>query len=130
MDNSENILKAIKKPIVLKFRRATAEEVIQTLEGPVTALPGDAVLTGTKGENWPIKAPLFAESYNFDEGTGSCSKKPIAVEVECMTEPFEVIVGWSTEPLKGKAGDYRVTYGPNDYGCVAAAIFAETYERV
>lgn len=45
-----------------------------------------------------------------------------------MEQPFEVRVGWAAEPLKGKAGDYHVTYSPGEFGCVAADIFDETYE--
>lgn len=123
-------MKAFKKAIPLSFRRATADEVINTLEGPVTAQAGDAVLTGTKGEQWPIPAAKFAATYDFDEAAGTCSKKPIVVEVQRMDAAFEVRVGWADEPLKGKAGDYKVTYGPGDFGCVDAEIFAQTYEVV
>ena len=120
-------MKAYKKPVVLKFRRATGTEVINTLEGPVTAGEGDAVLTGTKGESWPIGAEIFFNTYDIDEKNGSCSKKFLIVEAEQMNEPFLVNVVWSKEPIYGNSGDYRITYGPGDYGVVSKEIFDETY---
>lgn len=123
-------MKAIKKAIVLGFRFAVGVEVVKTIEGSVTAQAGDAVLTGTKGECWPIPRPKFEATYDFDEAAGNCAKKAIVVDAEEMSAPFEVVVGWSAEPLQGKAGDYRLTYGPGDYGVVAREIFHETYDVV
>ena len=122
--------KCMKKPIPLSFRFAAKEEIVQTLEGAVTAKAGDAILTGTKGERWPISRDKFEQTYDYSAPTGVCSKKPILVDFEKMDEPFEVKVGWSAEPIKGKAGDYRLTYGPGDFGVVASEIFAETYEEI
>jgi hypothetical protein len=30
------------------------EQTIETLEGPVQCLPGDAIVTGISGERWPV----------------------------------------------------------------------------
>lgn len=119
-----------KKPIVLSFRRAVNAELIQTLEGAVTALPGDAILTGTKGESWPVKSTTFQDTYVSNDVDGTCYKRAIDVVATQMSEPFEVVVGWSAEPLKGSPGDYKLEYGPGDYGIVRADIFDETYEVV
>ena len=45
-----------KKPIPLEYRVTEKDETIQTKEGPVNAAAGDAIMTGTEGENWPIPA--------------------------------------------------------------------------
>ena len=121
-------MKVMKKPVVVQFERATVEQVVQTLEGPVTARVGDAIITGVKGERYPIQAPNFEAAYEFDEATGACWKKPIVVEAIQETAPFTVKVNWAQEPLQGKAGDYRLIYGPGDEGAVDAVIFAETYD--
>ncbi len=120
-------MKAFKKAVRLAFRFSTGE-VVQTLEGSVTARPGDAVLTGTRGECWPIQREKFLASYDISEGF--CTKKLQIVEAERMTEAFSVRVGWSDQPIHGKAGDYRLTYGPGDFGVVEASIFDETYQVV
>lgn len=36
---------------------------IATLEGGHEVTPGDWIATGVKGEKWPIKADIFAKSY-------------------------------------------------------------------
>lgn len=36
---------------------------VQTLEGPFTACPGDWIITGTRGEYYPIKDNIFHETY-------------------------------------------------------------------
>lgn len=37
--------------------------VISTLEGPITASPGDWVIRGVKGEFYPCKPDIFAATY-------------------------------------------------------------------
>jgi hypothetical protein len=44
-------------------RPARAGEVIDTLEGPVTAGDGDWVVRGERGEQWPVPAGDFASRY-------------------------------------------------------------------
>jgi len=121
-------MKVMKKAIEVRFQFASQELNVETLEGVVTARPGDAIITGPKGEQYPIQRHKFEETYNFNEALGTCSKKPIVVEAQEMSEPFTVKVGWSDQPLQGKAGDYRLTYGPGDFGVVEREIFAQTYE--
>lgn len=123
-------MKVIKKPIKLKFEFAKEAGVIDTLEGPVPHGEGAAILTGTKGERWPISRLKFESTYDGDNSTGYCSKKPILVTAVQMSEAFEVVVAWSGATLKGKPGDYHLTYGPGDFGVVDKEIFEETYTVV
>ncbi len=119
--------KTAKKPIPLNFRYAKDDEVIQTKEGPVKANAGDAIMTGTKGENWPIPVKKFKQTYDILE-PGKAAKKNIPVFAKEMQEPFQVKVSWSADLLQGEAGDFLVQYGPGDYGVVGAEIFKETYK--
>jgi hypothetical protein len=48
---------------VVDARPARAGEVIDTLEGPVTAAEGDWVVRGEQGEQWPVPADKFAQRY-------------------------------------------------------------------
>ena len=121
---------AIKKAIPLTFCFAIGTQIVETLEGPVTANTGDVILTGTRNESWPIIRSKFDETYDIIDYAGLCAKKCIRVLVQRMDAPFEVTVGWLSEPLKGKAGDYHVTYGENDFGIVDFDIFNETYDIV
>jgi hypothetical protein len=130
--------KTAKKPIPLDFRYAEEGEVIYTRESPapkgVTVPPGGAaVMTGTKGEVWPIPlkpddpAKSFGNTYDILE-PGKAAKKNIPVFAKEMQEPFQVKVSWSADLLQGEAGDFLVQYGPGDYGVVGAEIFKETYK--
>ena len=117
-----------KKPIPLAFRIAQSPEIVQTKEGPVQAELGAYIMTGTKGENWPIPADQFNYDILSQDGdTGTAAKKKIIVFAKEMNEHFEVKVSWSASTLKGKSGDYLVQYGPGDYGVVDKEIFNETY---
>lgn len=55
--------KAIKKPIEISFRIAETPEVIDTLEGEMTANVGDYIITGIKGEVYPCKPDIFLATY-------------------------------------------------------------------
>ena len=128
-------MKVIKKPIHLTYSYIEEDCVIQTLEGPVNAGDGHVLLTGTKGEQWPIPINRFALTYetlSYDKElkTGKCFKMPIEVEAQQMDKPFSVKVSWNEDLLHGNPGDYLVTYGPDDFGVVAKEIFNETYEVV
>jgi len=115
-----------KKPIPLEFRVAEEDETIQTKEGPVDAATGDAIMTGTEGEQWPIPADKFAETYDVLE-PGKAAKKDIPVFAKEMSEPFQVKVSWSDALLQGEPADYLVQYGVGDYGVVGREIFRKTY---
>lgn len=49
------------------FFTADKAQTIQTLEGPVEALPGDMILIGGVGEMWPVKPEKFAQRYDVPE---------------------------------------------------------------
>ena len=116
-----------KKPIPLSFRVAQSDVTVNTKEGPVKARKGDFIMTGTKGENWPIPEDKFRQTYDVQSGGTTAAKKKINVRAAQMKKPFEVKVSWSADTLKGKAGDFLVQYGPGDYGVVGKEIFEETY---
>lgn len=118
-----------KKPLPTPFRRVAVSEVIQTLEGPVTAAPGDVVLTGVTGEEWPVARPKFESGYDVLQ-EGVCCKRPVLATATQMAQAFSVKVGWADEPIQGQAGDYLLTYGPGDFGVVRRDIFEQTYEVV
>ena len=123
--------KVQKKAIPLQFRVTDRPETIETLEGSVEAPTGAYIMTGTKGENWPIPADKFEETYDIIDAWGDggkASKKAIPVPAKQMQEDFFVTVSWSPDKLNGKPGDWLVQYGPGDYGVVEASIFDETYD--
>ena len=60
----------INAPGVASFENVGTPEVvlkINTLEGVMTARPGDWIIRGVKGEIYPCKSEIFNETYEFAE---------------------------------------------------------------
>ena len=52
-----------KKPVVIEAFRTSMLLHIETLEGTMTAMPGDWVITGVEGEQYPCKHSIFIQTY-------------------------------------------------------------------
>ena len=52
-----------KKPVVIQAYQTESNMVIDTLEGPLTAQPGDWIITGIQGEQYPCKPDIFEATY-------------------------------------------------------------------
>lgn len=54
-----------KKPVVIDAERwdGPGTYPIETLEGIMTASPGDWIITGVKGERYPCKPEIFEATY-------------------------------------------------------------------
>jgi len=66
--------KTYKKPNPEKYEIAQQDGTIQTLEGPVNYKKGYYILTGTKGETYPMPPEKFHELKD-DAGDGVCYPK-------------------------------------------------------
>ncbi len=58
-----------KKPVVIEARLVLQTEQIKTLEGIMQANPGDYIIRGIAGEEYPIKPDIFAATYDQIEET-------------------------------------------------------------
>lgn len=56
-------MKFRKKPIVIEAYQTQEEQIIETLEGPLRAAPGDWIITGLRGEQYPCKPDIFEKTY-------------------------------------------------------------------
>lgn len=54
-----------KKPIVVEAYQTDKELIVQTLEGPLRAAPGDWIITGVNGEQYPCKPDVFEKTYEL-----------------------------------------------------------------
>ena len=116
-----------KKPAREKYEIAQQDGQIQTLEGPVAYKAGYYILTGPKGEQYPMPPEKFNELKD-DNGDGTCSPKKIVKLAKVADHDGVVNTSWG-EPLQYTAGnDVIVRHGPNDYGVVKRDIFAQTYQ--
>ena len=51
------------KPTEIEATQTTEMIAITTLEGTMIAMPGDYIITGTKGEMYPCRKDIFEEIY-------------------------------------------------------------------
>lgn len=54
-----------KKSVIIDAYQTDQELKIETLEGVMTASPGDFVITGIHGEQYPCKPDIFYKSYDL-----------------------------------------------------------------
>ena len=125
-------LRVCKKPDPLRAEFAVSGGVCDTLEGPVHFRAGDAILTGMRGERWPVGRALFLASYEPVPPTrpgesGAYRKAPSIAYALRLDRAREVPVGWQNDPLHGRPGDWLLQYADGSYGVVQDSIFRESY---
>ena len=57
------VFKFQKKPVVVEAYQTDVEIIIPTLEGDMKASPGDWIITGVNGEQYPCKPDIFEKTY-------------------------------------------------------------------
>jgi PGDYG protein len=125
--------RARKRAVVVQVEFAVTDGTLSTQEGPVKYWTGDALLTGTEGERWPVARDTFDSSYApvapFRTGkAGRYRKRPLVVWAKPMTDAFDVTLDCGRGTLHGEPGDWLVQYAPSDLSVVGANVFAQTYE--
>ena len=63
-----------KRPIVVSAYQTEEEIEIETLEGKMTASPGDYIITGINGEQYPCKQEIFEKTYDLVDDLLACEK--------------------------------------------------------
>jgi hypothetical protein len=115
-----------KHPTPIHYKTAIHPGTVDTLEGPVDYLSGHKIITGPKGEKYPVSAEKFADYYD-DNKDGTATPKKIFKQAKLADHDGVVHASWGD--LNYKAGeDYIVKHGPGDYGVVKKDIFAKTYD--
>jgi len=115
-----------KKPAQEKYEVAQRAGTVQTLEGPVQYEAGHYIMTGPKGEQYPITAEKF-NTLKDDQGNGIATPKKIMKVAKLADHDGVIHTSWGD--LNYTAGnDYIVRHGVGDYGAVKKDIFAQTYD--
>jgi len=122
-------------PVEMKVEITTHAGTIQTLEGEVTFLAGDAIVTGVNNERWPVQRQRFDATYMPSSGTqigqsGRYCRKPQQVYARKMAKAFEITLSDDRGGLQGKPGDWLVEYAPGDRSVISDEIFLKTYRIV
>ena len=125
---NDGSFETFKKPAQEKYEVAQQAGTVQTLEGPVQYEAGDYLMTGPKGEQYPITPENFAKLKD-DLGNGVCTPKKIHKLAKLADHDGSVVLKYNGQSLAYNAGeDYIVKHGSNDYGVVKKDIFAQTYD--
>lgn len=118
-----------KKPAKEQYEIASEPGVIQTLEGPVKYPSGYYIMTGPKGEQYPISPEKFS-NLKDDLGNGVCQSKKIMKVAKVADHSGTVDTSWGEKLHYNPEVDVIVRHGSDDYGVVKQDIFDITYERV
>lgn len=122
-----------KKPIAVQVSFATAAGTLQTLEGPVAYVRGDALATGVAGERWPIPRDRFERTYSPAEPDdamgldGRFTKIPVVVQARRTERACRITLSGERGILEAKAGDWIVTAPDGEVWVVDDEIFRESY---
>jgi hypothetical protein len=120
--------KTFKKPAKEKYEIAKEPGTINTLEGPVKYDTGFYIMTGPKGEQYPITPEKFKELKD-DLGNGVCTPKPIIKVAKVADHTGTVDTSWGEKLNYNPGEDVIVRHGPGDYGVVKKDIFQQTYQK-
>ena len=121
--------KTYKRPAKEHYEIASEPGTIDTLEGPVKYPTGYYIMTGPKGEKYPISPEKFNELKD-DLGNGVCSPKKIMKVAKLADHSGSVNTSWGEKLHYNPGEDVIVRHGENDYGVVKKDIFAQTYEKL
>ena len=121
--------KAYKRPAKERYEIADEPGTIDTLEGPVKYPKGFYIMTGPKGEQYPISPERF-DDLKDDLGDGVCTPKKIVKWAKLADRSGSVDTSWGEKLHYNPDEDVIVRHGENDYGVVKRDIFAQTYEKV
>ena len=121
--------KTYKRPAKERYKIADEPGTIDTLEGPVKYPKGFYIMTGPKGEQYPISPEKFNDLKD-DLGDGVCTPKKIIKVAKLADHSGSVDTSWGEKLHYNPGEDVVVRHGENDYGVVKKDIFAQTYEKM
>ena len=119
----------------VQVRFAAADGQLQSREGTVHVRAGDAILTGSHGEQWRVSKAHFDDKYQpvppaQAGSSGTYASRPIQVLALQMPQAFEVLLADGHSTLRGTTGDWLLDYGDGSLGIVSQDIFTRTYDLV
>jgi hypothetical protein len=124
-----------KRPVTRAVVFAPEDGVCRTLEGDVAYHAGDAIVTGERGEQWPVAREQFRASYRAvdpaREGEdGFYVNRPAILLARQLDAAGTVQAGTQDDILQGAAGDWIVEYQDGSHSIVRADIFGDSYEQI
>lgn len=121
------------KIVAVHVQFAEQDGEMDTLEGRVPYLAGDALLKGVMGESWPVKRRVFDSLYELVNANGpGIYRKRLGLKAYAkqMDTDFQVKIRDGSATLAGKPGDWLIQNSGGEVGIVASDIFLKSYRRV
>ncbi len=122
------------KQEVVSVSFARSAGAIQSREGLNHYAIGDALITGSTGDQWSVSRDRFDAKYWPVAGVqagqdGQYQNRPTPVLAVQQPQNFSVERTAGGDVIHGQAGDWLMQYAPGDHGIVAAAKFQTVYRR-
>ena len=122
----DRAFKTFKKPAKEKYEIADESGTVDTLEGPIRYEAGHYIMTGPKGEKYPITPEKF-NNLKDDQGNGIATPKKIPKIAKLADHDGVLRTSWGDLNYT-KGNDSIVRHGEGDYGAVKKDIFQQTYD--
>jgi hypothetical protein len=121
----EGAFKTFKLAKPIHYDTATDSGTVDTLEGPVRYQAGHKIITGPKGEKYPVPPESFEDKYDINDEHTATPKKIIKL---AKVADHDGVIHTSWGDLEYSEGnDIIVRHGDGDYGAVKIDIFKQTY---
>jgi hypothetical protein len=122
----DDAFKTFKLAKSIHYDTATEPGTVDTLEGPVKYEAGHKIVTGPKGEKYPVSPESFEDKYDVDDEHTATPKK--IVKYAKLADHDDVLhTSWGDLSYT-KGNDVIVRHGDGDYGAVKLDIFQQTYD--
>jgi len=117
----------------VSVRFASSDGSVASREGANTYRKGDALITGSTGDQWSVTRDRFDAKYKpvpplLHGQDGSYRNNPMPVLAKQIHEDFSVERTAGGDIIHGKAGDWLMQYAPGDHGIVQNAKFQKVYQ--
>ncbi len=121
------------RPIRREVTFASTAGICETRERPVHFVAGDALVTGSAGEQWPVARVKFETAYESALPTMmgekgwylKRSREGLALQ---LGDARNIVLSKNRGVLSGIAGDWIVDHGDGDLAIVSGDLFPEYYE--
>jgi len=122
----DDAFKTFKLAKSIHYDTATDSGTVDTLEGPVKYEAGHKIITGPKGEKYPVSPESFVDKYDVDDEHTATPKK--IVKYAKLADHNGVLhTSWGDLSYT-KGNDVIVRHGDGDHGAVKLDIFQQTYD--
>jgi hypothetical protein len=118
--------------VIVQFAKHSGE--VSSREGGNRYAIGDALITGSTGDQWSVSRDRFDAKYApvapLMHGHGGAYRNlPKPVFAKQMSAAFSVERVAGGDVIHGHAGDWLMQYGPGDYGIVDQRKFEKVYRQ-